>query len=174
MNPGHIILGAALVAAGALAPLWVPFGLVGGMALLALMRICWLEDNITSDLFGRDSLPNGYRNTARFRRSLLFRWFGIWPEEGAAERSAHLMATAMRSEVQIWAALLLGMASMIVTLYGPFGAVVNAGLGLALFLMALARADRLAVSLAYCEAQQALPDHLLLPSGRRGLAERKR
>lgn len=174
MKPGHIIPGAALVAAGALAPLWLPFGLVGGLALLALMRICWLEDNITSDLFGRDSLPNGYRNTARFRRSLLFRCFGILPEEGLAERSAHLMATAMRTEVQIWAALLLGLTAMVVTLYGPFGAAVNAALGLTLFVVALTRADRLAMSLAYCDAGQALPDRLLLPSGRRVPADRDR
>lgn len=174
MKPGHIILGAALVGAGALTPLWLPFGLVGGIALLALVRICWLEDNIISDLFGRDHLPAGYRNTAALRRLFFFRWFGIWSEASAAEQSAHLMATAMRAEVQIWAALLLGLASTLVMQTAPFGLVANACIGVALFVVALARADRLAVSLAHCEAGRALPDHLLLPSRRRILADRKR
>jgi hypothetical protein len=174
MKAFHIIIGAALVGAGALASVWVPFGLVGGIALAALIRVCWLEDNITSDLFGRKNLPNGYRNTAKFRRSILFRSFGIRPEEGRAEQSAHLMATAMRAEVQIWGALLLGLAATLVTQYGPFGMVANAAFGVALFLTALTRADRLAVTLGYCEAGRALPDHMLLPSGRRVLAERKR
>ncbi|MBF9058801.1 hypothetical protein HKCCSP123_06355 [Rhodobacterales bacterium HKCCSP123] len=174
MKPGHVILGAAMVGAGALAPLWLPFGLVGGIALLALIRICWLEDNIISDLFGRDSLPPGYRNTAELRRLFFFRWFGILVEESMAEQSAHQMATAMRAEVQIWAALLLGLASTLVVQTAPFGLLVNAGVGLGLFVVALARADRLAVSLAHCEAGRALPDHLLLPSRRRILAERKR
>lgn len=174
MRPAHIIVGAALVGAGAMTPLWLPFGLVGGIALLGLVRICWLEDNIISDLFGRDSLPAGYRNTAALRRLVLFRWFGIWSEQSAAEQSAHLMATAMRAEVQVWAVLLLGLASTLVVQTAPFGLVANAGLGLALFLVALARADRLAVTLAHCEAGRALPDHLLLPSRHRVLADRKR
>jgi len=174
MAAGHIITGAALVGAGAMAPLWLPFGPVGGIALLGLMRICWLEDNIISDLFGRDRLPTGYRNTARSRRLFVFRWFGIWPEESTAEHSAHLMATAMRAEVQIWGAMLFGLSSTLVAQHGPFGPVLNIGLGLALFGAALMRADRLALTLRYCDAGRALPDHLLVPSRRRGLADRKR
>ncbi|MHA7886390.1 hypothetical protein [Roseicyclus sp.] len=174
MKPGHIILGAALVGAGALTPLWLPFGPVGGIALLALMRICWLEDNIVSDLFGRDRLPTGYRNTAALRRLFLMRWFGIWSEESRAEQSAHLMATAMRAEVQIWGTLLLGLAATLTATAAPFGPWVNGGLGLGLFVLALLRADRLAVTLAHCDAGRALPDHLLLPRSRRILAERKR
>ena len=174
MKPGHVILGAVLVGTGALTPLWLPFGLVGGLALLALIRVCWIEDNIISDLFGRETLPAGYRNTAQLRRLFVLRWFGIRAEESRAEQSAHLMATAMRTEAQIWAALLLGLAATLVARYGPFGLPVNLGLGAVLFVLALTRADRLALSLHYCEAGRALPDHLLVPSRRRILADRKR
>jgi len=174
MKLGHVVMGAALVATGALAAIWVPFGMVGVVALLALLRICWLEDNIVSDLFGRDRLPAGYRSTAELRRLFFFRWFGICPGESTAEQSAHLMATAMRTEVQIWATLLLGMAAALVAQSGAFGATVNLALGAALLVVALTRADRLALSLAHCDAQSALPDHLLVPRRRRLLAERKR
>ena len=174
MRLGHILMGAAMVGAGALSSIWLPAGLVGVIALLALIRICWLEDNIISDLFGRDRLPPGYRNTAELRRLFFFRWFGIWPEESRAEQSAHLMATAMRTEVQIWAALLFGLASTLVALHGPFVTLVNLALAAGLFVLALARADRLSISLAHCEAGRPLPDHLLLPRRRRILAERKR
>jgi hypothetical protein len=174
MTAGHFVIGAVLVAGGAMASLWLPFGLVGGLALLALMRICWLEDNINSDLFGRDSLPPGYRNTAQFRRLVVYRWFGIRWDESMAEQSAHLMATAMRAEVQIWGATLLGLAATLVAQQGPFGGLLNLGLGGVLFVMALRRADRLALSLWYCDAGRALPDHLLVPNRRRLLAERDR
>lgn len=174
MKPGHVIMGAALVATGALAALWVPVGLIGALALLALLRICWLEDNIVSDLFGRDSLPAGYRSTAEVRRLFFFRWFGICPAETTAESSAHLMATAMRAEVQIWATLLLGVAAAMVAQQGLFGPVVNLALGAALFVVALTRADRLALTLVHCDAGRALPDHMLVPSRRRLLAQRRR
>jgi hypothetical protein len=171
---GHVILGAVLVAVGAVSALWLPAGLIGAIALIALIRICWLEDNIISDLFGRDSLPPGYRSTADLRRLFLFRWFGIRADLSIAEQSAHQMATAMRAEVQIWAVLLFGFASALVARDGPFGPWGNAAVALVLFGMALIRSDRLAQSLAYCDAGRALPDHLLLPRRRRILAERRR
>jgi len=170
----HVLTGAAVVLAGAMAAIWMAPGLTGVIALLALIRICWLEDNIISDLFGQEKLPPGYRNTAQMRRHMLLRLFGIWQEEGAAEGSAHLMATAMRAEVQIWGAVLLGMASALVALSGPFGLPVNLGVAAVLFAMALIRADRLALSLAHCEAGEVLPDRLLLPRRRRILADRRR
>lgn len=171
-RPGHIVLGAVLVGAGAFTTFLLPPGLLGVLALLGLIRICWLEDNIISDLFGQERLPPGYRNTARMRRHLLLRWFGIWRDESPAEASAHLMATAMRTEVQAWGSFLLGLAATLVAQNGPFGLAINVGLGAAIFLTALARADRLTVSLAHCEAGKALPDALLLPRARRGMADR--
>jgi hypothetical protein len=174
MKPGHVAIGAALVGAGALAALWVPLGLVGALALLALLRICWLEDNIVSDLFGRDRLPPGYRSTAELRRLFFFRWFGIHPQDTGAEQSAHLLATAMRAEVQIWATLLLGMSAALVAQNGLFGPMVNLALAGALFVIALTRADRLALSLMHCDSGRPLPDDMLVPRHRRVLAARKR
>jgi hypothetical protein len=174
MRAAHILLGAALVAAGAMAAAWLPLGLMGSFALLALLRICWIEDNITSDLFGREALPTGYQQTMLNRRLFFMRWFGRDPSPTAAETSAHLMATALRAEAQVWGVLLLGFAAMLTAQHGPFAPMINLWLAVALLALALRHVDRLALSLAHCEAGRALPDHLLLPPGRRILAERKR
>jgi hypothetical protein len=171
---GHVLLGAGLVGSGALSAIWLPQGLLGALALLALLRICWLEDNIISDLFGRERPPPGYRSTADLRRLFFFRWFGIWPQEDGAEASAHLVATAMRTEAQIWGTVLIAMAAGLVAQHGLFGPVLNLCLAGALFVVALTRADRVALSLMHCEVGRALPDHLLIPARRRLLAQRKR
>ena len=166
MRLAHVLIGAALVAAGALAAAWLPLGLMGSLALLAMLRMCWIEDNITSDLFGRDALPPSYRTTLQARRLFWLRWFGQDADTSVAEASAHLMATALRAEAQVWAVLLLGFAAMIVALHGPFGAV--------LIVLALRRVDCLCKTLAHCDAGCALPDNLLVPSRRRLLAARRR
>lgn len=172
---GHVMIGAGLVAAGALSALWLPQGLLGALALLALLRICWLEDNIVSDLFGRDRPPPGYRRAADLRRLVMLRLFGIWPATDAdAEVSAHLVATAMRTEAQVWGCLLIALAAGLVAQHGVFGPVLNLCLAAALMGVALRRVDRLALSLLHCETGRALPDHLLLPARRRLLAARKR
>lgn len=173
-KPGHVLLGAGLVASGALSALWLPQGLLGALALLALLRICWLEDNIVSDLFGRDRPPPGYRNAADLRRLFFFRWFGIRPDDAGGEMSAHLVATAMRTEAQIWGTVVIAMAAGLIAQHGLFGPVLNLALGAALFVTALTRADRVARSLLHCERAQALPDHHLVPARRRLLAERRR
>ena len=174
VKPVHVLTGAVMAGAGALAGLWITPGLVGVAVVFVLLRVCWLEDNIVSDLFGRDTLPRGYRNTAVQRRNFLLAWFGIWARETTAEGSAHLMATAMRTEVQIWATLLWGGASALVALHAPFGTWISLCIATALFVVALTRADKLAGSLAHCEAGKALPAHMLLPLGRRMLADRGR
>lgn len=173
MRMAHILTGAALIAAGAMAALWAPLGLLGSFALIALLRICWIEDNITSDLYGREALPPGYRNTLQARRLFWLRWFGHDPGD-ATEASAHLMATMLRAEAQVWSLWLMGFAAMLTVQHGPFGLAINLTLGAALFYLALRRVERLAVTLAHCEAGRPLPDHLLLPPRRRVLAERRR
>ena len=174
MRMAHSLTGAALIAAGALAAVWLPLGLMGSFALIALLRICWIEDNITSDLFGREALPPGYRHTMQSRRLFWLRWFGHDPGASAAEASAHVMATALRAEAQVWGLSLMGFASMLTAQHGPFGLAINLMLAVVLFCLALRRVDRLAVTFAHCEAGRPLPDHLLLPPLRRVLAERRR
>ena len=155
MAAGHIITGAALVGAGAMAPLWLPFGPVGGIALLGLMRICWLEDNIISDLFGRDRLPTGYRNTARSRRLFVFRWFGIWPEESTAEtlRASHGQPRC-GPEVQIWGAMAVrAVLRRWWRKHGPFGPVpeTRSGAGPVRARRLMPRGTGLALTLRYSE-----------------------
>lgn len=162
-TPAHLVLATGVVAAGALAGIWAPPGLVGVMALLALMRMCWLEDNITSDLIGRDALPGGYVNTAIRRGNLMRRCLGMQPQGDIAARSPRHLATAMRAEVQVWACLVLGLAASLTAQFGPFGLWLNLCIGGAVLALALTRVNRLLLSLAYCAEARALPDRLLRP-----------
>jgi hypothetical protein len=163
----HLLIATGVVAAAALLGAWGPPGLVGVLALLALMRICWLEDNISNDLIGRDSLPNAYINTAIRRGNILRLLLGREPAETAKDLPPHHMATAMRAEIQVWACMILGMSSTLVAQRGPFGPVGDLLLGAVLFVFALRRVDRLLFTLAHCAAGQALPQRLLLPMRRR-------
>lgn len=167
MRAMHILIGAAMVGAGALAALWLPFGLIGSFAMLALLRICWIEDNINADLLGRDALPPGYLQTLQMRRLFVLRWFGIDLGRVPPGLSAHLVATALRAEAQIWGASLLGYASMILAQYGPLGTVGNLAIAALFFVAGLRRADRLAVTLSYCDRGRPLPAAMLLPPMRR-------
>lgn len=167
MKPGHVMIGALMVGAGALAALWLPLGLMGSLALLALLRICWIEDNITSDLFGRDTLPSGYVQTLERRQRFMRQWFGVDRAAVLPDQSAHLMATTLRAEAQLWGAYLLGFTSMICGQHGPFDSVVNALLAVGMMVLAFSRVDRLAVTLHHCDIGKPLPDAMLLPPLRR-------
>lgn len=167
MRAVHFLIGALMVGAGALAGLWLPLGLMGSLALLALLRICWIEDNITSDLYGRDALPSGYLQTLEMRRLFMLRWFGVNLGAVSPDLSAHLLATALRAEAQLWAACLLGFVAMICAQHGPFAPSLDLTLAAALLYAALKRADRLAITLHHCDMGRPLPDEMLLPPMRR-------
>lgn len=166
----HVVFAACVIALGALSSLWVAKSVLGLVAIFGLVRICWLEDNILGDLFGRRIGPE----PSQIRRHFLMRWFGVWIDAASTDRSVQIVATAMRAEVHLWTSLLVSMGAAMVALQGPFSLPVDLSCGLILFLVALTRADRLAVSIAHCETGQALPDHLLLPRSRRDLAQRGR
>lgn len=163
----HLYTAAAIVAAAALAGAWAPMNLVGLVALLALLRICWLEDNISNDLIGRDALPNDYVNTTTRRGNFLRLWLGREPAEDAGSLPPVKLATAMRAEIQVWGSAVFGMAATAAAKGGLFGQPVDLILGTTLFVLALRRADKLMVSLAHCAEGRALPHNLLLPSHRR-------
>jgi hypothetical protein len=163
----HLVVGCGIVATAALAGIWAPPNLLAILSLLVLMRICWLEDNICNDLIGRDRLPGSYVNTSIRRGNLLRCWFGLETGEGAARLPPHQLATAMRAEIQVWGCMLFGIAATLVAQVTAFGPVIGLAAGAVLLRMALARADRLAVSLAHCAAGRALPQRLLLPTHRR-------
>ncbi|MEM7724131.1 MAG: hypothetical protein AAF376_17420 [Pseudomonadota bacterium] len=160
----HLFQGVAFVATGAFVGLWAPTGLIGVFALLLLMRVCWLEDNITNDLVGRDELPDEYVNTAIRNGNLLRRWFGVAPATDIAGQTPHQLATGMRAETQIWACMLLGLAATLTAQVAPFGAVMNLIVASAIFVLALRRVDKLMISLRYCAAGRELPTRLLLPA----------
>lgn len=163
----HLFIATGVVAAAALLGAWAQPGLLGVLALFALMRICWLEDNITNDLVGRDRLPNDYVNTAIRRGNILRLVLGREPAETTKDLPPHHVATAMRAEIQVWACMLFGMVSTLVAQRGPFGPLGDLALGAALFVFALRRVDRLLFTLAHCAEGRALPRHLLLPPSRR-------
>jgi hypothetical protein len=162
----HLVIGCGIVATAALAGIWAPPNLLAILSLLVLMRICWLEDNISNDLIGRDRLPGSYVNTSIRRGNFLRLWFGLTPREDASRLPPHQLATAMRAEIQVWACMLFGIAATLVAQVTAFGPAVSLAAGAALLIMALARVDRLTVSLAHCAAGRALPQRLLLPSRR--------
>jgi hypothetical protein len=167
----HLVIATGVVAAAALAGAWAPANLIGILALFALIRICWLEDNISNDLVGKDRLPGDYVNTAIRRGNFLRRWFAMEPAEDASQLPPHKLATAMRAEIQVWACALLGMSATMVAKAGVLGQPGSLVLGAVLFVMALRRIDRLLVSLAHCAAGEALPQNLLLPTHRRAVQE---
>jgi hypothetical protein len=153
----HLLIGCGVVAAAALTAIWAPLNLVLIVSLFALLRVCWLEDNITNDLIGRDSLPGGYVNTAIRRGNFLRLWFGHEPAEDASKMRPHHLATVMRAEIQVWACMMLGIAATTVALVGPLGLIGNLVLGGGVLIVALRRVDRLMVSLAHCAEGRALP-----------------
>ena len=167
LEPAHLLIGCGVVAAAALSGIWAPVNLVLIVSLFVLLRVCWLEDNITNDLIGRDSLPGGYVNTAIRRGNFVRQWLGREPAEDASKMPPHHLATVMRAEIQVWACMLLGLCATALAQAGPFGPATNLVLGGALFVLALRRVDRLMVSLAHCAEGRALPQRLLLPTHRR-------
>lgn len=170
----HLLLAAACVAAGALSAIWGPHGLLGLVVMIGLMRICWLEDNIANDLIGQEKLPRGYVNTVIRRRNFLWYWFRLRPGEDVTENSPLQLATGMRAEIQVWACLLLGYGSTVFAQFGPVPGWGNLGLGAGLFLLALRRADTLAVTLAHCAQRRVLPRERLMPRQRWAMVRRDR
>ncbi len=163
-DPGHLALATVLVLLGAFTGIWAASGLIAALALMALMRICWLEDNINNDLYGQDQIPVAYRNTVTWRGNILRRWLGIDPATDLSDHSPHQLATLMRAEVQIWACVLLGLTATLTAQFGPFGWGGNLVIAAAIFVVACRRIDKLVVSLAHCAAGRALPREKLLPA----------
>ena len=107
----RVLTGAALVAVGSAFAFLAPPSVTAVALLLALLRVCWLEDNIKSDLLGREDLPPNHVNAARRRRAALRALTG---RAGARMRGAALVATAMRGQVQALSAAALAALAVIV------------------------------------------------------------
>ncbi|MEM8822398.1 MAG: hypothetical protein AAGF30_02205 [Pseudomonadota bacterium] len=149
----HILLGAAIVATAAGFAVVLPPALTGVALVLILLRICWLEDNIKSDLMGTKALPANHEQTLRERAALL----GTDPDI----RTAAMMATALRGQIQaLWAAVFGGLSTLIAAqlVWHPPLAL---SVGVFMVWLGFRRADRLLVTLSYLERGHPLPKDVL-------------
>ncbi|MEM7489090.1 MAG: hypothetical protein AAF390_08190 [Pseudomonadota bacterium] len=139
----HVLLGAAVVATGAAVALTLPPALTGVGLLILLLRVCWLEDNIKSDLMGTDTMPANHARPLRDRAALLGGGPGI--DDPA------LMATALRGQIQALGAGGLGAVAILAAGHLTWPPAAALALGLALVWLAFRRVDRLSVTLAHLE-----------------------
>lgn len=151
----RLALATGSLALGAWAGLALPAGLAAIVAMLALGRILWLEQNVFEDLTTGAPLPHAYR--------------------GAARRSGvdapPLLATAMRAEAQAWGAAAFGLAASLALSQGE-GAVALLSWAV-LMVQGFRRTDRLVETLDHLSRGRALPlDRLRRPSGL-GLSSRR-
>jgi hypothetical protein len=149
-----VVAGALAVAAGALGVLWLIPGVSGILALLILIRMCWLDDNILNDLLDRDELPDGYRMRLARRRQIAALLFGatipLAPDTPAQ------VATRMRAEMQCWGIVLTAGAAALLARHLPFGPTISVLAAVWLFLAALRGADRLSLTLWHVETGRVL------------------
>ncbi|KIT14668.1 hypothetical protein [Jannaschia aquimarina] len=131
---------AALVLSSILLAVVAPTGLMALAAILALLRIMWIEENIAEDLTDIRDMPAGYGRARALHAPLM-------------------LATALRVEAQGWSVFLLG------TLTVWFGRTFSPLLGglavLALVACALRRAERCVGGLVCLEAGRPLPEKVL-------------
>lgn len=144
----------------------LPPAAVALIGLLLLLRIGWLEDNISQDLLDRDRMPASYVNTARRRQRMAWYVLSRRPGRDPAGDCPALLATRMRAEVQgHWAALIAATAAGVA--HGmPAGFALSMTMGAGLLVLALWRADHMALSLLHLEAGHPLTrERLLARSG---------
>jgi hypothetical protein len=84
----------------------LPFGLVILLILIGLLRWCWLEDNLHSDLLPATTLPTGYLN--RLIERAYWRWWltGLPPTPHPCPKK---LACLLRQQTWTLQAMLLGL-----------------------------------------------------------------
>lgn len=152
----RLALGASIVALGCATAIWLPPGMAFLLLGLAMCRICWIEDNIHSDLLHADEVPSGYR-ACRERRRLVLGF--------ALSRAEHdtvcpgLLASQLRIQSLAWSAFAwAALAGVTLQHAPPFGAALGV-LGLA---AALRSADYFALGQSRLLSGKPLPRHVLL------------
>lgn len=150
------VTAALVVMAGAFAGLYLSLGFLALLALLVLLRMSWLEDNICHDLVDRTELPPSYLATARFRQQVVTAVLGHTPRESVAGLSPALVATQMRLEGHVWRAAYLAALALVLAHQLPLGYWPSVALAFAFFLLALRQADETALCLRHLEAGQPL------------------
>jgi hypothetical protein len=146
----HVLLGVGVFGMGVALALTLPPALTGVALILALLRICWLEDNIKSDLMGAGEMPANHQQPINDRVALMG---GERPEAG----DPALMATALRGQVQAWSAGCYGAVAILLSVHMGWtpGAALAALLGM--IWLGFRRVDRLAVTIVHLRNGRPLP-----------------
>ena len=89
------------MAIGGLLALNLPMSFLALIAMVALIRLGWVDDNIANDLLKADRLPTGYANTVRRRQTWAWRLFGVRPRTEPCAIDPAMLATRYRAEAQV-------------------------------------------------------------------------
>ncbi len=156
------LAGSLAVLAGSAAALWAPASVAMLLALVALLRVCWIDENIRGDLEHAKRMPAGYAHTMLLRRRLSTWLFGATPPEITCPR---VLASHLRAQGHALFAFLFGLLAALIAAGAGDSPVGLAGAGGALVL-AFGRVDRLAAADAHLRRGEPLPSHLLDDRGR--------
>lgn len=147
----YILLGCAVVVTGAAFAVTLPPALTGVALLMVLLRVCWLDDNIKSDLLGATEMPPDYLRAAARAPRL--------PGAEPLPDDPALMATAMRGQSQAWTAAGLGAASALVLAHSGWSTAPALLAATALIALAFRQADRLVTTMVHLDHGRPLPPH---------------
>lgn len=152
----RLALGASIVALGCATAIWLPQGLAFLLLGLAMCRICWIEDNIHSDLLPADEVPSGYRACRERRRLVL----GLPLSRGEGDTCCpKLLASQLRLQSLAWSAYawaILAGATL------QYASAPGAACGVLCLAAALRSADYFALGQSWLLCGRPLPRHLLL------------
>jgi hypothetical protein len=151
---GHVLLGVGLFGMGAAIALVLPPALTGVALIVALLRICWLEDNIKSDLLDAVETPANHRQPRAERNAFL------GADAPAAEDPA-LLATALRGQIQALSTLAYGAVGILLSVHTGWVPGVALAALLAAIWLGFRRADRLVLTIVHLEHGRPLPPNAL-------------
>ena len=149
----YILIAGGVVFTGASAAAMLPPSLTGVGLLLVLLRVCWLDDNIKSDLIGATDLPVDYRRAAMEAPRLR-------PAEPLPDDPA-LIATGMRGQIQAWSAAALGALAVLVLTRSGWSATPALLGSMMLLSLSYWQADRLILTMLHLDQGLSLPPRAL-------------
>ncbi len=125
----QLVIGAAITVAGSAVGLWLPPALAIMVGIVALLRICWLEDNIHHDLLTSDRVPPGYKACRARRRAALplFR-----PHTLDETTCPVMLASQLRIQSHAWSSFLWSLAAAIILTGGSLFALIGGAIALGL------------------------------------------
>lgn len=152
-----VLTGAVIVLGGAYFSLNASTEIAALVLIFALLRICWLEDNIGSDLCHASRLPQSYVNAIRRRRRFLWNAFGILPDTSAEKVTPQLLATSLHAQAEaLCAAGLAALSVLILRGTGEFSWMAF-GLGTVVLAGALWRVNNYVEAISHVNAEVPLP-----------------